>query len=86
VRQINIDDETFDGVIVGYLKDSLELIKTESSWMNHPDDRFTTAKMVPAFLTVLSYFMTSDEFEKYAFNLFSDKDEEDEEEGEDDEG
>jgi hypothetical protein len=83
VRQINIDDETFDGVIVGYLKDSLELIKSESSWMNHPEDRQNTAKMVPAFLTVLSYFMTSDEFEEYAFNLFSDKDEE---EGEDDEG
>lgn len=83
MRQINIDDETFDGVIVGYLKDSLELIKTESSWMNHPDDRFTTAKMVPAFLTVLSYFMTSDDFEHYAFNLFSDKEDD---EGEDDEG
>ena len=79
--QINIDDETFDGLVVGYLKESLELIKNESSWMNHPDDRFTTAKMVPAFLTVLSYFMTSDELEEYTFNLFSDK----YEEGEDDE-
>lgn len=81
--QINVDDETFDRIVVSYLKESLELIKSESSWMNHPDDRMNNAKLVPAFLTVLSYFMTSDEFEEYAFNLFSDKDEE---EGEDDEG
>ena len=79
--QINVDDETFDGLVVGYLKDSLELIKSESSWMNHPDDRLNNAKMVPAFLTVLSYYMTSDDFEQYAWNLFSDKDE-----GENDEG
>lgn len=79
--QINVDDETFDGLVVGYLKDSLELIKSESSWMNHPDDRFNNAKMVPAFLTVLSYFMTSEDFEQYAWNLFSDQ-----EEGENDEG
>jgi hypothetical protein len=83
VPQINVDDETFDRIVVSYLKESLELIKSESSWMNHPDDRMNNAKLVPAFLTVLSYFMTSDEFEEYAFNLFSDKDEE---EGEDDEG
>jgi hypothetical protein len=81
VPQINVDDETFDGLVVGYLKDSLELIKSESSWMNHPDDRLNNAKMVPAFLTVLSYYMTSDDFEQYAWNLFSDKDE-----GENDEG
>ena len=79
--QINVDDETFDGLVVGYLKDSLELIKSESSWMNHPDDRLNNAKMVPAFLTVLSYYMTSDDFEQYAWNLFSDQDE-----GENDEG
>jgi hypothetical protein len=81
VPQINVDDETFDGLVVGYLKDSLELIKSESSWMNHPDDRLNNAKMVPAFLTVLSYYMTSDDFEQYAWNLFSDQDE-----GENDEG
>jgi hypothetical protein len=81
VPQINIDDETFDGIIVGYLKDSLELIKSESSWMNHPEDRMNNAKLVPAFLTVLSYYMTSEDFEQYSWNLFSDKDE-----GEDDEG
>ena len=80
MRQINIDDETFDGLVVGYLKDSLEIIKGESNWMNHPEDRQNNAKLVPAFLTVLSYFMTSDDFQEYSYNLFSDKDE-----GEDDE-
>ena len=79
--QINVDDETFDGLVVGYLKDSLELIKSESNWMNHPDDRQNNAKLVPAFLTVLSYFLTTDDFEQYAWNLFSDQ-----EEGENDEG
>lgn len=79
--QINIDDETFDGLVVAYLKDSLETIKNESSWMNHPEDRMNNAKMVPALLTVLSYYMTSDDFEQYSWKLFSDKDE-----GENDEG
>ncbi len=79
--QINIDDETFDGLVVAYLKDSLETIKSENSWMNHPKDRMNNAKMVPALLTVLSYYMTSDDFEQYSWKLFSDKDE-----GENDEG
>lgn len=81
--QINIDDETFDGLVVGYLKDSVNTIKNESRWMNHPDDRHMNVKLLPAFLTVLSYFMTSDNFDEYTHDLFSDKDEE---EGEDNEG
>ena len=79
--QINVDDETFDGLVVAYLKDSVDTIKNESRWMSHPEDRHMNAKLLPAFLTVLSYFMTSEDFEQYAWHLFSDKDE-----GEDDEG
>jgi len=76
--QVNIDDDTFDGLVVGYLKNSVDTIKNESQWMTHPEDRHMNAKLLPALLMVLSYYMTSDDFDEYARDLFSDKGEDDE--------
>lgn len=75
--KLKVDDEVFDSLVVSYLKDSVSTVMEEMKYMKHPEDRAYNARLLPALLTVIQYFSIPDEFDKYVYEVFDDRNDDD---------
>lgn len=71
---LKIDDETFDALVVSYLKDSVATVMRESEYMTHPEDRAYNTHVLPALLTVIKYFSIPNEYDQYIEQVFDTRD------------
>lgn len=69
---VKLDDDTFDNVVLSYLKASVETVMAENEHMKHPEDRAYNARLLPALLTVIQYFSIPNEFDNYIYEVFDD--------------
>lgn len=74
---LKVDDETFDALVVNYLKDSVATVMSENEYMTHPEDKAYNAHLLPALLTVIKYFSIPNEFDRYIHEVFGDKNDDD---------
>ena len=68
--ELKVDDETFDALVVSYLKDSVATIMQENEYMTHPEDKAYNTHVLPALITVIKHFSIPDEFDRYVHEVF----------------
>lgn len=68
---LQVDDETFEAVLVEHLKECARLTLTETREVRHPDDHAYNAKLLPALLTTIKYFSIPREYEEFVTDLFN---------------
>ena len=72
--EIKIDEEVFQSLVLHYLKDNLSTVMQENEYMTHPEDRAYNTHLLPALLTVIKYFSSSDEYDEYVHQVFGSDD------------
>jgi hypothetical protein len=73
---IQIDEETFEQVMVEHLKNTAFASLEDAKYLRHPQDAEFHSKLLPALLTVISYFSTANDYRKFTAELFTKTEEE----------
>jgi hypothetical protein len=73
---LKIDEEVFEELVVGYLKNQVSVVMQEFEHMSHPEDREYNTYLLPALLTVIKYFSIPNEYTEYIHQTFGPRSEE----------
>lgn len=68
---LQIDDETFEAVLVEHLKECARVAVSETREIRHPDDHEYNAKLLSGLLTTIQYFSVPREYEDFVADLFN---------------